>query len=74
MDNASNNKTALEEVEARLMHRDIDFDAVDRSVSCFGHVIELCSKRVVSTASGEADDGDHSLSSDDDMVPSVVQP
>jgi hypothetical protein len=77
-DNASNNNTTMEELEVKMASCDIDFDAVDRSVFCFGHIIELCSKRVVKVASGGVEDiRDDLLSSDDDAVvdvPSVVHP
>jgi hypothetical protein len=68
----------MEGIEVDMTSCDIDFDAVDRSVFCFGHIVELCSKRVVKAASGGVEDnGDDSSSSDDDAViniPSVVEP
>jgi hypothetical protein len=77
-DNASNNNTMMEELEVKMIARDIEFDALDRSVYCFGHIIELCSKRVVNVASGGAEgDGDDLLSSDDEAdidVPAAVDP
>ena len=47
MDNASSNDTTMKEIERRLHERDIDFDAADRKVMCFGHVINLSSGRVI---------------------------
>jgi hypothetical protein len=57
MDNAANNNTMLKELELLLQGRDMicDFDASDRKVMCFGHVIDLASGRVIS---GVTDLGD----------------
>ena len=52
----------MEELEKKFADRDYPFKALDRYVMCFGHVVELCSKRVVS-ADG-ADGGDPSSSDD----------
>jgi len=67
MDNASNNKTFLEFLQAKLNGCDIDFDAEDRGVMCFGHTVELASGRVVNAASGgaEEDRGDSSADGND---------
>ena len=47
IDNAGNNATTMDEL-ARLLHeRDIEFDAKDRSIMCFEHVVNLCSGRVI---------------------------
>ena len=47
MDNASSNDTTMREIERRLHECDIDFDAADRKVMCFGHVIDLSSGCVI---------------------------
>jgi hypothetical protein len=47
VDNASSNDTTMREIRLRLHERDIDFDAADRKVMCFGHVIDLSSGRVI---------------------------
>jgi hypothetical protein len=47
MDNASSNDTTMREIERHLHERDIDFNAADRKVMCFGHVIDLSSGRVI---------------------------
>jgi hypothetical protein len=41
---------------------------VDHSVMCFGHIIELCSKRIVQVASGEVDDDNDN----DDSIPNAT--
>jgi hypothetical protein len=47
MDNAAANLTMMQELERRLKERDIDFDATDRQIMCYGHVVNLSSGRVV---------------------------
>ena len=47
MDNASNNTTMMQELEVLLGARDIPFDAADRRIMCFAHVVDLSSGRVV---------------------------
>jgi hypothetical protein len=69
MDNASNNETMMQALEAILAKREIKFDANDRRIMCFAHVINLCSGRVVRGATNnEVVDKDGSSSSDDDTV------
>jgi hypothetical protein len=70
LDNASSNGTTMERLESKLGDRDISFDAVDRQIMCFGHVVELCSGRVVKAASDGGDDGDVSSSSDNSTTSS----
>jgi hypothetical protein len=50
MDNGSNNNTMMRELEHLLKARDIPFDAIDRRVMCFGHVVDLSSGRVIKKA------------------------
>jgi hypothetical protein len=47
LDNAGNNGTAMDEIEKCLRARDIEFDALDRKVMCFPHVVNLSSGRVI---------------------------
>lgn len=64
MDNASNNRTMMQELETSLKSREIDFDADDRRIMCFAHVIDLCSGRVIRAASdGVEDNSDEDASS-----------
>jgi hypothetical protein len=51
LDNASNNETMLEELERLLHDRDFEFDAVDRRIRCFAHIVDLCSGRVIKAIS-----------------------
>ena len=72
LDNASNNATMMESLEARFRSRDIVFDAKDNRIRCFAHVINLCSGRVVDAASDgiQGTDGYSSSSSSDIPIPS----
>jgi len=54
LDNASNNSTMLQSLERKLRDRDIEFDAVDRRIMCFAHIIDLCSGRVVGAIDDES--------------------
>ena len=66
MDNASNNGTMMSCLEEILKGREIPFDVRDRRIMCFAHVVDLCSKQVVSAASdGVDEENDHSSSDDD---------
>ena len=47
LDNAGNNGTAMDEIERRFLVREIEFDAQDRKVMCFPHVVNLSSGRVI---------------------------
>ena len=38
----------MEELEKLLRERDIAFDATDRRIMCFAHIVDLCSGRVIS--------------------------
>ena len=69
LDNASNNKTMMEALEIILKAREIDFDAKDRRIMCFAHIINLCSGQVIRAATGGvADKGDTSSSGSDDSI------
>ena len=70
MDNASNNRTMMQALQIALKDREIDFDAIDRRIMCFAHIINLCSGRVALGAAGADEDDDSSPESDDDTVPS----
>jgi len=57
-------------LEGMFAQRDITFDAHDRRIMCFAHVINLCSGRAILAASdGDANDDGYD-SSDDAIVPS----
>ena len=57
-------------LEGMFAQRDVTFDAHNRRIMCFAHVINLCSGRAILAASdGDADDDGYD-SSDDAIVPS----
>ena len=62
----------MQVLEMILKSHEIDFNAKDRRIMCFAHVINICSGRVIHTVShGVADEDDASSStSDDDIVAS----
>jgi hypothetical protein len=69
MDNASNNKTMMEELGVSLTSRDIPFDPSDRYIMCFAHIIDLSSGQVIRKVEGMQnykDDFDFSLFDNDD--------
>jgi len=67
IDNASNNRTMMEQLKPMLASHDIPFDATDGRIMCFAHVINLCSGHVICAVTGGAVDNDaYSLLSDDD--------
>jgi hypothetical protein len=51
MDNASNNGTFMQELEVLLSERDIEFDARDRQIRCFPHIIHICVRHVIDSFS-----------------------
>lgn len=53
MDNASNNETMMKELEQLLLARDIPFDAADRRIMCFSHVVDLSSGRIIRALSSD---------------------
>jgi len=67
MDNASNNRTMMEQLEPILASHDIPFDATDRQIMCFAHMINLCSGHVIhAMTDGAVDNNAYSSLSDDD--------
>ena len=57
----------MEQLEPMLASHDIPFDATDRRIMCFAHVINLCSGHVIRAVTDGAVDNDaYSSSSDDD--------
>ena len=46
----------MDEIEKRLRARDIEFDALDRKVMCFPHVVNLSSGRVIEGLTKVLDD------------------
>jgi len=49
LDNASNNKTCMDEVARRYRVMNIPFDSDDRRIMCFPHVINICCQHVISS-------------------------
>jgi hypothetical protein len=47
LDNAGNNGTAMEDLGTLLHEHDIEFDAEDRRVMCFEHIVNLSSGQVI---------------------------
>jgi hypothetical protein len=47
MNNAGNNSTTIKEIDRHLQEREIRFDAQDRTIMCFPHVVNLSSGRVI---------------------------
>jgi hypothetical protein len=47
MDNAANNKTMMAALERKLKERDIPFDAADRQIMCYAHIINLSSAHII---------------------------
>lgn len=72
LDNAASNGTMMQHLQTMLGARDIAFDAVDRRIMCFAHIIDLSSKQVtrsIDKARKTADgDGDDSSQSDDETA------
>jgi hypothetical protein len=53
LDNTVNNKTMMELLARKLEAHDISFDAADRQIMCFAHVIDLASGHVVRAVEGD---------------------
>ena len=47
LDNTGNNGTAMDEIERHFLVREIEFNAQDRKVMCFPHVVNLSSGCVI---------------------------
>src|SRR5277367_3640065 len=60
VDNASSNETMMQDLAKILNKRDIPFDAADRKIMCYGHVVDLSSGRVIDklTNDTELDESD----------------
>jgi hypothetical protein len=73
LDNAGNNGTMMKSLEAMLASRDIVFDAVDRRIMCFAHIVDLSSKQVTRNAGNtDNDDNDDSPQCDDGTTVSAT--
>ena len=57
MDNAANNGAMMESLARKLKPRDVPFDAHDRRIMCFAHIIDLCSGRAIRAVSGVEHEG-----------------
>jgi len=58
----------MEELKTMLTKHDIAFDAEDRRIMCFVHVVDLCSRRVIRAASNGVEPGNDGSSSDSDAT------
>jgi hypothetical protein len=58
LDNAANNETMMYELQRRLQEREIVFDAADRKVMCYAHIVNLSSGRVIAGLTKVAIDSD----------------
>ena len=65
VDNALSNQTMMEELAKILNERDIPFDAADRKIMCYGHIVDLSSGRVIDKLKGDSEP-DNSNSDEDD--------
>lgn len=73
LDNASNNRTMMQALELELARRNIPFNAADRQVMCFGHVVNLSSGRVIEyIRTNNAEDDDDGMSNPIEHARSVV--
>jgi len=70
LDNTSNNGTIMEELETMLTECDIVFNAEDRKIMCFAHIVDLCSGHVIRAASNGVEPKNDSSSSDGDTTAS----
>lgn len=61
----------METLETKLAARDISFDAHDRRIMCFAHIINLCSKQAIDAASNDVDGRDGNSFPSDDTVSSI---
>ena len=69
LDNAGSNGTMMESLETMLADREIPFDAADRRIMCFAHIVDLSCGRVTRNADNCVDeDRDDSPQSDDEAV------
>jgi len=60
----------MKALKTMLAAHDISFDAHDRQIMCFTHIINLCSGWVIDAASGMAGDKNTDSLSGDDAIPS----
>ena len=58
MDNTSNKGTMLQEPARLLQEHNIDFDAVDRRIMCYGHVVDLSTGHVIDALTKKQTDDD----------------
>jgi len=57
-----------------LAAHDISFDAHDRQIMCFAHIINLCSGQVIDATSGVAGDKNTNSLSGNNAIPSSPIP
>lgn len=66
----------MQELAKILNERDIPFDAADRKIMCYAHIVDLSSKRVIDNlpSNSEPDDSNSdAANSDEDHVPTRNQ-
>jgi hypothetical protein len=74
MDNLETNTKAMEELASLLSDREISFDAKDRRVMCFPHIINIICQHVIAKMSNFAppeqddDDGNETDPVEDDTI------
>lgn len=74
VDNASSNETMMQELAKILNDRDIPFDAADRKIMCFAHVVDLSSGRVIDNLTNDSEPDNSNLDADnldEDHVPTL---
>jgi hypothetical protein len=72
VDNASSNETMMQELAKILNERDIQFDAADRKIMCYGHIVDLSSGRVIDKLANDSELENSNLGTDnsnEDHVP-----
>jgi hypothetical protein len=65
VDNASSNETMMQELEKLFNERDIPFDAADRKIMCYGHIVDLSSGRVIKKLTNDSESDDSNSDADD---------
>ena len=58
MDNASNNDTAMKELEVILAAKNIKFDAQDQRIRCYPHIINICVSHIIKSLAKVGEDWD----------------
>ena len=64
----------MEALQLKLSYRDIPFNASDRRIMCFAHVVDLSSKRVIQEADPKASRAARADDDDDDDDDDAITP